>query len=61
MFLHWNIEPQMKDMQARLEKLKRDAAECALIRDGGKPKSGELSDSSLSTQSAILISLEPRV
>ncbi|WP_177243518.1 hypothetical protein [Bradyrhizobium sp. Gha] len=33
----------MKDMQARLEKLKRDAAECALIRDlASDPKKRKL-------------------
>jgi len=33
----------MKDMQARLEKLSRDAAECALIRDlATDPKKREL-------------------
>ncbi|WP_441232586.1 hypothetical protein [Bradyrhizobium sp. 1200_D9_N1_1] len=33
----------MQDMQARLEKLRRDAAECALIRDlATDPKKREL-------------------
>ncbi|WP_396604331.1 hypothetical protein ACFLEY_34625 [Bradyrhizobium sp. YCK136] len=33
----------MKDMQAQLEKLRRDAAECALIRDlATDPKKREL-------------------
>jgi len=28
----------MKDMQAQLEKLRTDAAECALIRPGDRPE-----------------------
>jgi hypothetical protein len=36
-------EQKMKDMQAHLEKLRRDAAECAIIRDlATDPKKREL-------------------
>jgi hypothetical protein len=31
--LSWIAAAKMKDMQAHLEKLRTDAAECALIRD----------------------------
>ena len=51
----------MKDMQAQLEKLRTDAAECALIRDlATDPKKRELFDQ-LAAHYAVLASEVERV